>query len=95
MVSMQLLRRQESWLKASNDLIVNMKKCEIKTLIWWTNQQWEDIDDVGYKVALHGHVVKVRQDSTTMDHARVKGNQEAWHWSTKDNGWMQLTNSKS
>jgi hypothetical protein len=71
-----------------------MKKCEINTLIWWTNQQWEDIYDVGYIVALHGKVVKIRQDSAAMDHAGVKGNQEAWRRSTKDNDWMQLTNEQ-
>jgi hypothetical protein len=34
------------------------------------------MDDVVYKVALHGKTVKVRQDSAGIDHARVKGKQE-------------------
>jgi hypothetical protein len=76
MIFMQLLRRQESWFEASNDLTLHIKKCEIKTLISWTSQQWGYIDDVVYKVALHGKTVKVRQDSAGIDHARVKGKQE-------------------
>jgi hypothetical protein len=74
-------------------LIVNRNMYEINTLILLTSQQWGDIDGVGYKVALHGKAVKVRQDSTVMDHTRVKGKQEAWHQSTKGNGEEQVNPS--
>jgi hypothetical protein len=48
------------------------------------------MDDVVYKVALHGKTVKVRQVSAGIHHARVKGEQEAWHRSTKGNNEEQV-----
>ena len=36
-----------------------------------------------YKVVLYGKVVKDKQDLAAMDHARVKGKQEAWRRGTK------------
>jgi hypothetical protein len=40
----------------------------------------------------HGKTVKVRQDSTAMDHVRVKDKQEAWCQRTEGNGekWVKL-----
>jgi hypothetical protein len=35
---------------------------------------------------LHGKEVKVKQDSATMEHSRVKGRHEAWYQRAKGNG---------
>ena len=51
---------------------------------WWGAS--EDIDDAGYEVAIYGKTVKGKQGSATMDHAGVKGKQEAWRRWTESGG---------
>ena len=38
---------------------------------------------MAHKVVLYGKMVKDKQDLAAMDHARVKGKQEAWRRGTK------------
>jgi hypothetical protein len=63
--------------------------------VGWSEWESEYTKDVGNKVVSYGVMVKGKQGSTTMDRARVKGKQEAWHrdqitseqWLKASNWW--------
>jgi len=50
---------------------------------WWLKWESEYIEDEVYKLVLYGKMVKVKQGSAAMNHARVKGKQRDWRRRTK------------
>ena len=76
--------RNMSIMKNEHDELAIIKEILLDwNSIWWSWWEREYIKDVVYKVGLYDKMVKDKQDLAAMDHARVKGKQEAWRRGTK------------